>query len=164
MAYKNTAVTVCIQAWDVINGVGKTGDSANFTLRGVGDGSEFTPSSPSTTEVDSVNLPGVYKVSLTAGENNYSHVLLGGISSTAGIVIRPIQWTNEATTLDEANGAETSLTIRQALRLVLAATAGKLSGAATTTITIRNVGDTKDRITATVDTSGNRTAVTTDGT
>lgn len=64
--------------------------------------------------------------------------------------------------LDEADGVETGVTLRQAMRLNLAAAAGKLSGAATTTIAIRDVGDTKDRITATVDADGNRTAVTTD--
>ena len=66
--------------------------------------------------------------------------------------------------LDRSNGIETSYTVRQALRLILAATAAKLSGAATTTVTIRDVGDSKDRITATVDSSGNRTAVTLDAT
>jgi len=71
---------------------------------------------------------------------------------------------NAAALLDLSNGIETSITPRQAMRLILAAAAGKLSGAATTTIAIRNVGDTKDRITATVDSSGNRSAVTTDGT
>lgn len=66
--------------------------------------------------------------------------------------------------LDKTDGVETSLTVRQSLRLILASAAGKLSGAATTTVTIRNVGDSKDRITATVDANGNRSAVTTDGT
>lgn len=66
--------------------------------------------------------------------------------------------------LDRANGIETALTPRQAFRLMASALAGKLSGAGTTSIAIRNVGDSKDRITATVDASGNRTAVTTDGT
>jgi len=71
---------------------------------------------------------------------------------------------NAAALMDLANGVETSITPRQALRLILAASAGKLSGAATTTVTIRNVGDSKDRITATVDADGNRSAVTTDAT
>lgn len=58
---------------------------------------------------------------------------------------------------------ETGLTLRQALRLVTAATAGKISGGGTSTITIRNaVVDGVDRIVATVDTDGNRTAITYD--
>jgi hypothetical protein len=64
--------------------------------------------------------------------------------------------------MDLANGVETSLTPRQAMRLLVAASAGKLSGAATTTIVIRDTADAKDRITATVDSDGNRTAITTD--
>ena len=64
--------------------------------------------------------------------------------------------------LDEED-VETGLTLRQALRLVTAATAGKISGGGSTTITIRNaVADGVDRIVATVDTDGNRTAITYD--
>jgi hypothetical protein len=50
-------------------------------------------------------------------------------------------------------------TLEQTLKLCLAALAGKLSGAATTTITIRAADDSKARITATVDADGNRSAV-----
>lgn len=58
---------------------------------------------------------------------------------------------------------ETGLTLRQALRLVTAATAGKISGGGTSTITIRNaVADGVDRIVAEVDTDGNRTTITYD--
>lgn len=58
---------------------------------------------------------------------------------------------------------EAGLTVRQALRLIGAALAGKISGASGTTVTIRNaVADTKDRIVATVDSDGNRTAITYD--
>lgn len=65
-------------------------------------------------------------------------------------------------TLDRTNAVETGLTLRGALRLVTAALAGKLAGAETTTVTIRNTADSKTRITATVDADGNRTAVSTD--
>ena len=64
--------------------------------------------------------------------------------------------------LDDA--IEGSLTLRQALRIILAAAAGKLSGAATTTVVVRDQADTKNRISATVDADGNRSAVTVDGT
>ena len=50
----------------------------------------------------------------------------------------------------------------QAMRGFLAVLLGKASGLATTTAVFRNVADTKDVVTATVDSSGNRTAVTTD--
>lgn len=77
-----------------------------------------------------------------------------------------------AVTLDAANfstylldeeDVETGMTLRQALRLIAAATAGKVSGAGTSTVTIRNaVADGASRIVATVDSSGNRTAITYD--
>ena len=57
---------------------------------------------------------------------------------------------------------EPGLTLRKAMRLILAALAGKVAGANGATVTIRNAGDTKTRITATVDEYGNRTAVTYD--
>jgi hypothetical protein len=60
---------------------------------------------------------------------------------------------------DELLG-DSTITGRQAMRLFLAALAGKLSGAATATITIRNVGDNKDVIIATVDALGNRSVLT----
>ncbi len=63
---------------------------------------------------------------------------------------------------DLTDGVETALTLREALRLIVAASAGKISGGATTTVTIRNIGDTKNRIVATVDADGNRSAITTD--
>ena len=54
---------------------------------------------------------------------------------------------------------EGSLTLQNALKLVLAAAAGKVSGADSTTITIRDTTDTYNRIVATVDQYGNRSAV-----
>jgi len=93
--YKNTAVTVCYLAWDAVNNVGKTGDGANHTIRGVGDGTEFTPAAPNVTEIDSTNCKGLYKATFAAGENNYSCVTLHGKSSTAGISIIPRHWFNE---------------------------------------------------------------------
>jgi hypothetical protein len=54
---------------------------------------------------------------------------------------------------------EGAVTLKQSLQLSNAAAAGKLSGAGTTAIALRNLADTLDRIAATVDASGNRSAV-----
>lgn len=56
---------------------------------------------------------------------------------------------------------EPGLTLKQAMRLMLAAMVGKVSGAAGPTVVFRNPADTKDRITAVVS-GGNRTAVNLD--
>jgi len=59
---------------------------------------------------------------------------------------------------------EGTTTFRQAIRVYLAALAGKSTGGGTATLTFRDNADSKARITATVDANGNRTAVTLDGT
>lgn len=59
---------------------------------------------------------------------------------------------------------ENALTAEEIVRLLLASAAGKLSGANTTNIKIRDQADTKDRIDATVDALGNRSSITVDGT
>ncbi len=61
-----------------------------------------------------------------------------------------------------AAGDVDGFTLEESLKLILSAVAAKLSGAATVTVIIRAADDTKDRITATVDASGNRSAVTLD--
>lgn len=82
--------------------------------------------------------------------------LLGTLSTTERDAIA-------AALLDLAAGVETGLTLRQALRLVTATTGGKLSGGGTATEVFRNaVADSKARVTATVDASGNRSAITYD--
>lgn len=63
----------------------------------------------------------------------------------------------------DVNGAaviETGLTMLQAMRLIASTTGAKLSGAGTGTEVFRNaVADSANRVTATVDSSGNRTAI-----
>lgn len=57
---------------------------------------------------------------------------------------------------------EGSFTAVQVQRLIAAALAGKVSGAASNAPVFRDLSDTKDRIIATTDASGNRTAITLD--
>ena len=64
--------------------------------------------------------------------------------------------------LDRADGVESGFTPRQVLRLMAAVLAGKASGMGTTSAVFRDLNDTKDRITATVDADGNRGAVNRD--
>jgi hypothetical protein len=89
---------------------------------------------------------------------------LGTLASSITVTGATLTTANVASAiLDAAGGVETNVTMRQALRLIVAALAGKLSGASTTTITIRNaVEDDTSRIIATVDSNGNRSAITYD--
>jgi len=62
--------------------------------------------------------------------------------------------------IDDA--VEGTLTLRQAIRLIVSLIAGKSTGGGTTSLKYRDYGDTKDRLTFTVDANGNRSAVTRD--
>lgn len=83
-------------------------------------------------------------------------------ASPASVADIPTANQNAAALLDLSAGVETALTVRQALRVAIAALAGKASGMATTAVIFRDTTDAKNRISATVDASGNRTAVTLD--
>lgn len=63
-----------------------------------------------------------------------------------------------------AGGDIDGYTLEQCLKLLLSPLAGKLSGAGTDTETFRAADDSKDRIVATVDASGNRTGIVLDAT
>jgi len=54
---------------------------------------------------------------------------------------------------------EGTTTFREAIRLFLSVLTGKSSGGGTSTAVFRDIGDTKTRVSATVDANGNRTAV-----
>ena len=63
--------------------------------------------------------------------------------------------------LDRANAIESGITLRTGIRYIAAATAGELSGAATTTATIKAINNSgTTRISCTVDADGNRSAFT----
>ncbi len=58
---------------------------------------------------------------------------------------------------------EGTLTLEQALRIILSAVAGRSSGIGTSTVVTQDQAHSKPRITATIDASGNRTNIVVDG-
>ena len=114
-----------------------------------------------TGSVGSVAAGGIASTSFAAGAIDASAIAADAIGSSELAASAANEIADAI--LDRATAIE-GYTPRQAFRLILSALAAKLSGAATTTVTIRDITDTKDRITATVDSNGNRTAVTLDAT
>ena len=103
-----------------------------------------------------------------AGSNNNLFDVENGILNQNGVQVIAqnsaglIQGQVVADIFDNAL-IETGLTFRQAMRLLTAAAAGLVSGAATTNVQITNAGpQDKTRIDADVDVDGNRTAITYD--
>lgn len=72
--------------------------------------------------------------------------------------------TAENAGLTENTVMEGTLTVKSVLRILLAFAVGKTTGCGTTAPKFRDQADTKNRISGTVDASGNRTAVTLDAT
>jgi len=64
----------------------------------------------------------------------------------------------------DTNAPANANSARELVNLIAGVLAGKSSGGGTATIVFRDLGDTKDRQSATVTADGNRTAVTVDGT
>ena len=145
----------------------KTGLTAFTVYRSRNAAAAAVYTTPTIVELSAANMPGVYALLIdedtTIGANSFSEEYAMHITcSTMAPVTRSIELYAQDGLLDVAAGVETNRTLRQALRLILAAICGKASGLATTTAVYRDTNDSKDRITATVDTSGNRTAVTLD--
>jgi len=83
----------------------------------------------------------------------------GSMSATFDLISRPSA-NDISQEIWNSFAIEGGFTGADVLRIMLAALAGKVSGAETTTVTIRDTDDSKNRIVATVDASGNRSAVT----
>jgi len=109
MALKSQSIVVQFLAWDTVNNVGKTGDSANFTMRVIKDGSASAPTN-SVSEVDSTNCPGVYTITLTASEMSADTITLAGKSSTSGVTIVPVNIVTESGRLDTSVSSRSTLT------------------------------------------------------
>ena len=88
----------------------------------------------------------------------------GDISGTAwseyAIPIKIIGKSSDVLAAGDVDG----FNLEEAMKICLSALGAKVSGAGTTTITFRAADDSKDRITATVDTNGNRSSITLDAT
>lgn len=109
----------------------------------------------------------VWTFTLTASEMSANRIIVTVVDAATKAVedLCLVILTNLADAiLDFTAGVETNFTLRQALRLMFSALVGKVSGAGTTSIAFRDVNDTKNRLVATVDTVGNRSAVTKDAT
>jgi hypothetical protein len=120
-------------------------------------------------EIDATHCPGLYRLDIpnaviAAANGRFVTIFLTGASGMADTMIEI-----ELTAVDNqdaflgmmaaSNGVETSVTLKQALRVMLAALSGKLTISGNT-VTCRDPGDSANRISATTDGSGQRTSVT----
>lgn len=90
---KNTAdQKVLIFAYDIANNEAKTGDAANITSYLSKDGTVPVQSNDvNPTELDAVNMPGVYVFDLTQAETNADTFFLYAKTNTTDIQIDPVR-------------------------------------------------------------------------
>jgi hypothetical protein len=99
----------------------------------------------------------------TATQSVDAPAIATAVWNASGRTLTSIDTTAIATgILDAVNGIETGITLREAMRLMTAVLVGRVSGAETATITFRDINNTKNRVVATGDNSGNRTSITID--
>ena len=94
MATRGIALTISYVAWDTVNNRGKTGDVAHHALRWVKDGTAASPTNAAS-EIDSTNLPGVYKITLTAAETDCDIGTFGGarrLMASGPVVVYGTRW------------------------------------------------------------------------
>ena len=80
----------CYTAWDAATNAPKSGDDANHTLT-IAQDATSAGATNAPAEVDAVNVPGLYKVSVTTGEATGKAVSIIGVSATADINIMPTE-------------------------------------------------------------------------
>jgi hypothetical protein len=169
-----------------------TGDAANITCQlSIDGGVSAATNDTNPTELDATNHPGVYLFTMTQAETNGNLLIFSPVSSSGYVIDSVIIWTEAAilsngsgtiaTSLGTSGGLvrgqdtdslddvadavhdeviENSLTSREINRIVLAVLAGKSN---TNGTVFRDNADGKNRVTATVDANGNRSAITLDG-
>ena len=138
--------------------------NANFTKLLTADGAASSET-VTVTEINSSTRAGMYSVTFTPTSSaEYALVVTHATYNPYGwqsnfIVNADGPWTLDEM-LDSASEVDT-YTLRQIFRLMAAFGGGKSSGGASDDV-IRSISDSKDRITATLDSNGHRTAVTLD--
>ena len=154
-----TVGTVTLTAADIRNAIGLASANLDTQLSSIHAKTTNLPASPAAVG-SAMTLTSAYDAAKTASTQASVDAIPTAPLLAANYTAPPTEAEIAAEVF--ASTVESGHTLKQSLRLILAALAGKLSGAAGTTITIRNAGDTKNRIVATVDADGNRSAVTYD--
>ena len=115
---------------------------------------QATSFTPSAIDADAIAAGAIDAATFAAGAINAAAIATGAIDADA----------LAADAVDEIwdEAVEGTTTARESLRLANSANGAVTSGMATATAILRDLADTKPRVTATVDADGNRSAVTRD--
>jgi hypothetical protein len=145
------------KAYYKTDGVGAVQDPAPVcTVINMADDSKLADAQATTA---STNMPGLYTYSYSGADGLDCVAFFHTTDADADEADIGSYVTDKITTLSIIEG---TYTLKDAIRLIMAKTMGKVSGGGTSEITFRSTGDDVDRIVATVDANGNRTVVVLD--
>lgn len=102
-----------------------------------------------------ISTIGTYNVLIDMARSNLVDTVVSGSGVTLQDKVDIIDGVFDKT-------VESTLSFKHIVQILLSILAGKASGGGTTSITFRDVADSKNRVAATVDSSGNRSAITFD--
>jgi hypothetical protein len=141
------------QVWDEVLAGHLTAGTTGAALNGAGSAGDPWGTA----------LPGAYGAG-SAGKivGDFLNATVSSRASQASLDALPTANENAGALLDTANDIETGISVRNALRATLAMLAGQVTGAGTGSEIFKNPAATKNRVTVTVDTNGNRSAITFD--
>ena len=91
LLYKGIAYIGLVTIWDDANNVPRTGETALTLTMKVAQDSTDAGATNAPAEIDAVNLPGVYSLSVTAAEGTGNAVSIFGGSSTADTTVLPTE-------------------------------------------------------------------------
>ncbi len=114
-----------------------------------------------TDTVDAQDIPAIWVIDRAGTEKLDTGITLADDAITAAAL--KTDAITEIVTAILAATVESTLDVKEVLRIMLAALAGKVSGGGTSSIKFRDAADALDRITATVDANGNRTSISLNG-
>lgn len=91
MAPRGQAVTITYYAWNSTTNQPQTGDRLNHVLKWKKDGQAAADitGTPTPTEVDATNCPGLYAVTIPASDTNCRVGTLHGKSNTLNVYLMP---------------------------------------------------------------------------
>lgn len=153
----DTDIYLYFQAVDATDlSTAETGLSSWTVYRSRNGAAEVAYTTPTVTEIDATNMPGTYALLIDEDTT---------IASTSESEEYCVRITHDGMapvvrTVELYRNTVDGKTWAQAMAVLMAAAAGEVSGAAGTTVTIRDIADARNAIVATVDADGNRSAVT----
>ncbi len=179
----------CTLSHEVLAGGGTTitTGGADIEIRGITRSLTFTPSGAGTIQFVGITGEITLNAGTTTGTYNFYGVSSSITDNSTGATVNDytqsqvsqdailadtnelqtddiptaISNLNDITVADIIAGiSDGAYDLQEILRIMFAVLAGKSTGGGTTSIAFRDSGDTKNRVSATVDTDGNRTAVT----